>query len=137
MKLAALRLNELPQAERDFALTQVWINQTVVKRLPDISMDDLRSAWLVLMARSQANRRHRITREELSVRSHMSRILRHLQGHQFIEFNELFSATASVAEVVVTFLALLELVKENQVEVTQPQAFGIIYVRPISFLAAV
>lgn len=137
MKVAAQRLNELPQAERDFALTQVWINQTVVKRLPDIGMDDLRNAWLALMARSQANRRHRITRDELSVRAHMSRILRHLQGHQFIEFNELFSATASVAEVVVTFLALLELVRENQVEVAQSQAFGIIYVRPISFLAAV
>ena len=137
MKLAAQRLNELPQAERDFSLTQVWIDQTVVKRLPDISMDDLRNAWLTLMARSQANRRHHITREELSVRAHMSRILRHLQGHKFIEFNELFSATASVAEVVVTFLALLELVRENQVEVAQPQAFGIIYVRPISFLATV
>ncbi|MDQ3185172.1 MAG: segregation/condensation protein A [Pseudomonadota bacterium] len=134
MKLAARRLNELPQAERDFALMQVWIDQAAVKRLPDVSMDDLRNAWLTLMARSQANRRHHITREELSVRAHMSRILRHLQGHKFIEFDELFSPAAAVAEVVVTFLALLELVRENQVEVTQPQAFGIIYVRPISFL---
>ena len=71
------------------------------------------------------------------MRAHMSRILRHLHGHKFIEFNQLFSPTAGVAEVVVTFLALLELVKENQVEIAQPQAFGIIYVRPISFLAAV
>jgi segregation and condensation protein A len=137
MKLAAQHLNELPQAERDFALVQVWIDQAVVKRLPDVSVDDLRNTWLTLIARSQANRRHHITREELSVRVHMSRILRHLQGHKFIEFDELFSPAAAVAEVIVTFLALLELVRENQVEVTQHQTFGIIYVRSISFLTAI
>jgi segregation and condensation protein A len=91
----------------------------------------------MLLARSQANRRHQITREELSVRAHMSSILRRLQGHRFVKFNELFSPSAGVAELVVTFLALLELVRENQVEVSQPQVFGIIYVKPISFLTTV
>jgi segregation and condensation protein A len=137
MKLAAQRINELPQAERDFSRAQVWIDQAAVKRLPDVSMDDLRNAWLTLIARSQANRHHRITREELSVRAHMSRILRQLRGHKFVEFDKLFSSTAPVAEVVVTFLALLELVRENQVEVTQSQSFGTIYVRSISFLTSV
>jgi segregation and condensation protein A len=137
MKTAAQRLDELPQAERDFTLVQVWIDQTVIERLPEVRADDLRNAWLILLARSQANRRHQITREELSVRAHMSSILRRLQGHKFVEFNELFSPSAGVAELVVTFLALLELVRENQVEVSQPQAFGIIYVKPISFLTAV
>lgn len=137
MKTAAQRLDEMPQAERDFALVQVWIDQAVVERLPEVHSDDLRNAWLMLLARSQANRRHQITREELSVRAHMSRILRRLHGHKFVEFNELFSPSAGVAELVVTFLALLELVRENQVEVSQPQVFGIIYVKPISFLTAV
>jgi segregation and condensation protein A len=137
MKTAARRLDELPQAERDFALVQVWIDQTVIERLPEVHTDDLRNAWLMLLARSQANRRHQITREELSVRAHMSSILRRLQGHRFVEFNELFSPSAGVAELVVTFLALLELVRENQVEVSQPQVFGIIYVKPISFLTTV
>jgi segregation and condensation protein A len=137
MKTAARRLDELPQAERDFALVQVWIDQTVIERLPEVHTDDLRNAWLMLLARSQANRRHQITREELSVRAHMSAILRRLQGHRFVEFNELFSPSAGVAELVVTFLALLELVRENQVEVSQPQVFGIIYVKPISFLTTV
>jgi segregation and condensation protein A len=137
MKLAAQHLNELPQAGRDFSRVQVWIDQAAVKRLPDVSADDLRNAWLALITRSQANRRHRITREELSVRSHMTRILRQLQGHQFIAFDELFDSTASVAEIVVTFLALLELVRENQVEVTQTQTFGIIYVRSISILTSI
>jgi segregation and condensation protein A len=137
MKAAGQRLDELPQAERDFTLVQVWIDQTVIERLPEVRADDLRNAWLMLLARSQANRRHQITREELSVRAHMSSILRRLQGHRFVEFSELFSPSAGVAELVVTFLALLELVRENQVEVSQSQAFGIIYVKPISFLTAV
>lgn len=136
MKLAALRLNDLPQAERDFALVQVWIEQAAVKRLAEVNVDDLRNAWLALVARAQANRHHRVTREELSVRAHMSRILRQLHGHEFIEFHKLFSPSAGVAEVVVTFLALLELSRESLVEVTQPQTFGIIYVRSISFLTA-
>jgi segregation and condensation protein A len=137
MKIAAQRLNELPQAERDFSLTNVWIDQTVVERLPEISPDDLREAWLILMARIYANRRHNISREQLSVREHMSHILRQLQGREFIEFSDLFSPSVGVAGLVVTFLALLELIKENHVEVAQPRAFGIIYVRPISFVTAV
>lgn len=137
MKIAAQKLNELPQAERDFSLTNVWIDQIVVERLPEVSADDLRNAWFILMGRFQANRRHNITREELSVREHMTRILRRVQGHRFLEFNDLFDAAAGVAELVVTFLALLELVKEHQVEVSQPRAFGMIYVRPISVLTTV
>ena len=126
----------MPQAERDFTLPRVWVDQMAIERLPEVSVDDLRGAWLALMARFQVNRRHHISREELSVRAHMSRILRQLQGHTFVEFNELFSAAAGVPELVVTFLALLELVRENQVEVSQPSAFGIIYVRPISALTS-
>lgn len=133
MKIAAQRLNELPQAERDFSLTNVWIDERVIERLPEVSADDLRDAWIILMARVYANRRHNITREELSVREHMSRILRQLGDSEFVDFNDLFNPSAGVAELVVTFLALLELIKENHVEVTQPRAFGIIYVRPISF----
>lgn len=137
MKVAAQKLNKLPQAERDFALTNVWIEQKVIERLPEVNADDLRNAWLILMARLNVNRRHNITREELSVREHMTRILRHVQGHHFVEFSDLFNAAAGAPELVVTFLALLELVKERQVEVSQPCAFGMIYVRPISVLTTV
>jgi segregation and condensation protein A len=137
MKIAAQRLNELPQAERDFSLTNVWVDQMIVERLPEVSPDDLRDAWLILMARIHANRRHNISREQLSVREHMSHILRQLQDREFVEFGDLFNPSAGVAGLVVTFLALLELVKENHVEVSQTRTFGIIYVRPISFVTAV
>jgi segregation and condensation protein A len=137
MKLAALRLNEMPQAERDFTPVQVLIEQTVVKRLPEINVDGLRNAWITLVARAQANRHHRVTRAELSVRAHMGRIMRDLRGREFIEFYELFGPSVRMAEVVVTFLALLELVKESLVEITQSQPIGNIYVRSINFLTAV
>lgn len=136
IKAAAKRINELPQAERDFLLVRVPIEPAVIEQAPEVSMDDLRNAWLMLIARSQTNRRHQVTREQLSVREHMSRILRQLQGHSFVEFRNLFNPAAGVAEFVVTFLALLELLKENQVEASQPHAFGIIYVRPIRSLSA-
>lgn len=99
-------------------------------------MNDLRNAWLTLVTRAQANQHHRVTREGLSVRAHMSRILRHLHGREFVEFQELFSATAGVSEIVVTFLAILELSRESLVELTQTQTFGIIYVKSISLLTA-
>jgi segregation and condensation protein A len=136
MKLAGINLNELPQAERDFMLVELSIEQSVVQRLPGISVNDLRNAWLTLVTRAQANQHHRVTREELSVRAHMSRILRHLHGREFVEFQELFSAAAGVPEIVVTFLAILELSRESLVELTQPQTFGIIYVKSISLLTA-
>jgi segregation and condensation protein A len=135
MKAAAQRLDQLPQAERDFLLTRVWIEPLATERLPEVSTEDLRDAWLILMSRCEANRHHQITRAQLSVREHMIRILRQLQGRAFIEFNDLFNLAAGVPELVVTFLALLELVREHQVEVSQPHTFGIIYVRPVSSLS--
>jgi segregation and condensation protein A len=131
MKIAAQRLNELPQAERDFMLVRAWVDQTVVERLPEVSPEDLRSAWLRLVARSRINRSHHITREELSVRAHMSGILLRLRGKKFVEFSELFDPDGGIAELVVAFLALLELIREHQVEVTQHRTFGIIYVSSI------
>jgi segregation and condensation protein A len=131
MKIAAQHLNELPQAERDFMVVRVWVDQAAVERLPEVGTEDLRTAWLRLIARSQVNRSHRVTREELSVRAHMSGILLRLRGRRFVEFDELFEPGGGIAELVVTFLALLELIRDHQVEVTQHQTFGIIYVSPI------
>jgi len=137
MKLAAQRLNDIPQADRDFTLVQVLIEQTEIKHLPDVNVDDLRNAWIMLAVRAKNRSHHRVTRAELSVRSHMSRIMRDLCGHEFIKFNELFGRNAGVSEVVVIFLALLELAKEGLVEITQSQPIGIIYVKSVDRLASV
>lgn len=129
MKLASQRLNELPQAGRDFQLIQVWIEQTAVVRLPQVRPDDLREAWLAIIARAKVHQHHRITKEQLSVRERMTRVLRQLRDAKFVTFEALFDATQGVAEMVVTFLAVLELARERLIDVTQQAAFSPIYVR--------
>jgi segregation and condensation protein A len=129
MKAAAQGINELPQVGRDFALAQVWLDKEVEQRLPDVDPDDLRNAWLGLVARARVTRHHRITREQLSVREHMSRILRNLQNLRFVRFEDLFDAEAGVPVLVVTFLAVLELARETLVQVTQQGAFSPIFVK--------
>jgi len=129
MKLAAQKLNELPQLGRDFQALQVWIEQTSEVRLPEVRAEDLRDAWLTIVARARVMAHHRITREQLSVRERMTRVLRHLRDAQYVEFQELFDPTQGVAEVVVTFLAILELTREGLVDLTQQAAFSPIYVR--------
>jgi len=129
MKLAAQRLNDLPQAGRDFSLVQGLFDQTVADRLPEVNAADLRVAWLALLTRAAVNRHHRITREQLSVREHMSRILRRMQEARYVEFKELFNPAQGIAVLVVTFLALLELARESLVELTQQTAYAPIYVK--------
>jgi segregation and condensation protein A len=129
MKLAAQRLDELPVAGRDFALVQVWLEQAAAKRMPEVSLDDLKQAWLGVLARARVNRHHKVSREELSVREHMSRLLRQLKDERFAEFGALFDPTRGVPELVVTFLAVLELVRESLVVVTQQEPFAPIYVK--------
>ena len=131
MKTAALRLNELPQAERDFSIIRVWIEQNAVEQLPNICTDDLHLAWIAILTRAKVNRHHQIKREALSVRAYMSQVLRDLRGRKQIEFYDLFSPAATVAEVVVTFLAILELAKELLLEISQTKESGIIYVRSV------
>ncbi len=129
MKLSAARLNALPQFGRDFLRADVFIEQALQPRFPDVSVDELRDAWASIMKRAKLIQTHKITREELSVREHMTLVLKALQGHKFVEFEKLFDATKGVPVLVVTFIALLELGKETLVEITQAEAFAPIYVR--------
>jgi segregation and condensation protein A len=129
MKIAAQRLNELPQAGRDFTLVQVLFERSVTERLPEVNTEDLRAAWLGLLARASVNRHHRITREQLSVRDHMTRILRRLQEARYVEFVELFEPEQGISVLVVTFLAVLELARESLIEVSQQAAYAPIYVK--------
>jgi segregation and condensation protein A len=129
MKSAAQRLNELPQAGRDFTLVQVLFERSVNERLPEVNAEDLRAAWLNLLARAAVNRHHRITREQLSVRDHMTRILRRLQEARYVEFVELFEPAQGISVLVVTFLAILELARESLIEVSQQAAYAPIYVK--------
>lgn len=129
MKLAAQRLSEVPQYGRDFLRAQVYVEQALVPRFPDVNALDLQSAWRDILKRAKLVQHHKISREELSVREHMSIVLRKLQGRQFVEFGELFDVSKGQPVLVVTFIAMLELAKETLIELTQAEAFAPIYVR--------
>jgi segregation and condensation protein A len=129
IKLAAAQLGTVPQAGRDFFRAQVHIEQSLQPRFPDVELSDLQQAWADILKRAKLVQHHRISREELSVREHMSLVLKTLQGRRFVEFEQLFDPARGVAVMVVTFIALLELAKETLVEITQAEAFAPIYVR--------
>jgi segregation and condensation protein A len=129
MKLAAQRLADQPQYGRDFLRAQVYVEQALVPRFPDVAPVDLQTAWRDILKRAKLVQHHKISREELSVREHMSIVLRHLQGRKFVEFGELFDPEKGQPVLVVTFIAMLELAKETLIELTQAEAFAPIYVR--------
>jgi len=129
MKLAAARLDALPVIGRDFLRAQVVIEQSLVPRFPDVDADELRAAWADILRRAKLNQHHHITREQLSVREHMSIVLKSLQGRKFAMFEDLFDVSRGPQVLVVTFIAMLELAREHLLEVTQAEAFAPIYVR--------
>jgi segregation and condensation protein A len=130
MKLAGHGLNELPQAERDFEWVEVWVEKTLLRRLPEVSVLDLQNAWRGILRQARLHSHHRVQREELSVREHMTLILRHLRdAGGFVEFGDLFDPQQGAPVLVVHFLALLELAREHLLEMTQVEAFAPIYLR--------
>lgn len=129
MKAAAFRLNEMPQLGRDVLRAQVYIEQSLQPRFPDVHVADLQEAWRDILRRANLIQHHKITREELSVREHMSMVLKKLQGRRFVEFEQLFDPSKGVPVLIVTFIATLELAKETLIELTQAEAYAPIYVR--------
>ena len=130
MKLAAHRLDALPQAERDFDWVEVWVEKSALRRLPEVRPEDLRDAWQTVLRQAKLNMRHTIQREELSVREHMGQILRLLRDNGgFVEFAQMFDAARGPQVVVVHFIAMLELARERMLAMTQEQPFAPIYVR--------
>ncbi len=129
MKLAAIKINNLPIMGRDVLKAQVYIEQSLKPRFPDVHVVDLQEAWRDILKRAKLIQHHHISKEELSVREYMSIVLRKLQGKRFVEFENLFDASKGTPVLVVTFIALLELAKETLIEITQAEAFAPIYVR--------
>lgn len=129
IKVAAREVNALPQLDRDFIRPQLFIEQSNIPVWPQVDPGDLQRAWLDVMKRATLVQHHRISRQELSVREHMTAILRRLQSTRFVEFSDLFEGQGGVPIVVVHFVAMLELAKETLIEITQAEPFAPIYVR--------
>lgn len=130
MKLAGHNLNQLPQADREFFWVETLVEKSLYVRYPDVSVDDLKEAWMTIFRQAKLQKNHQISREELSVREHMGIILRVLQERGgFVQFETLFDVAMGAPGLVVHFLAMLELAREKLVEITQTESFQPIYVR--------
>src|SRR5215467_6930431 len=127
IKQAAREIDALPLADRDFATVRLWFERVAAARLPEVAPEDLRNAWAGLVARARINRHHLVNREQLSVRAEMSRILKRLEPSRFAEFTTLFALHADLAHLIVTFLALLELAREQLVDLVQAEPYAPIY----------
>ena len=128
MKKAAQRMNEIPVAGRDYQLANVLFERDAAIP-PDVSAMDLKLAWLTILNRAKVNKHHKITRDQLSVRDYMTRILRRLQDAEFVEFTQMFTPEEGLPVMVVTFIAMLELARESLIKITQEQAYAPIYVK--------
>lgn len=129
IKLGAVYLSELPQNGRDFLKAQIYIEQSLQTRFPSVEVTELQQAWADILKRAKLVQHHKIAREALSVREHMSLVIKRLQGQRFVQFEDLFEVSKGVSTLVVTFVALLELAKEALIEITQAEVYAPIYVR--------
>jgi len=129
-KQAAEDLDELPREGRDFALAEAFVeDKTVIRIPPKVELVEILAALKDVMGRAELFIRHHISAEPLSVRERMSRILSTLRDNPFIEFHRLFDPEEGRMGVVVSFLALMELTREQLVDLVQNEPFGQIYVK--------
>lgn len=127
---AARALDALPRLERDCFPASAELTQREVRRVPpSISLADLLSALREALARAELFGRHQIRRETLSVRERMSQVLERLDALRFTPFSVLFRPEEGRMGVVVTFLAVLELLREALLELVQAEPFAPIHVR--------
>jgi segregation and condensation protein A len=129
-KQAAEDLDELPRVGRDFALTEAFVeNKSVVKLPPKVELREILAALKDVMGRAELFTSHHISGEPLSVRERMSRIMSALRDNPYMEFHHLFDPEEGRMGIVVSFLALMELTREQLVDLVQNEPFGQIYVK--------
>lgn len=130
IKLAAARLDTMPQVGVDITVAAAYYQHISEVKPPEVSLDELVEAWRNVLKRAKLNSHHKIGKAELSVREHMSQILRRLKTEGMVEFSQLFEQqTEMLAKLVVNFLAILELAKEGLIRITQQAAFSPIYLQ--------
>lgn len=132
MKMAAVELDQIPRAGRDFFKAFVLVEQSQAKLLPEVCVDDLKQAWESILRQAKLKGAHKISRQELSVREFMSEILKRLTSERFVDFEKLFDPQLGIAGVIVNYLAILELAKEGLIRITQAAPFAPIYVTGVS-----
>lgn len=130
IKQAAEDLDKIPRLERDIFIASANPPEIeVVKQHPEVNLDEIVSAFRDILRRVDLQAAHNVERESLSVRERMSIILNKLNDDKFIEFYKFFSYEEGRAGAVVTFLAILEMAKENILELVQSEPYAPIYIR--------
>jgi segregation and condensation protein A len=132
-KRAALSLDDMPRLERDHWIASAEFNdRQVVRVLPDVTLRELLLAFKDVATRAEMFAHHQIQREPLSVRERMSNILATLRPDVFVDFVQLFRAEEGRMGVAVTFVAILELKREQLLDIVQNEAYGPIHLRGVS-----
>tara|TARA_B110000037_G_scaffold45089_1_gene55336 strand:+ start:403 stop:1185 length:783 start_codon:yes stop_codon:yes gene_type:complete len=130
MKDAAESLNEMPQVGKDILIAQSYFERVTEVTYPDISIDQLFEAWKNVLKRAKQFEQHQINRSELSVREHMTIILRKLNKKSLLEFSTLFNSEKDpIPKLVVCFLAILELTKEGLIKINQQPSSSSIFLQ--------
>ncbi len=131
-KKAAGDIDDLPQVGRDIYIAEAeGPDQKVVKMHPDVSLRELLAAFRDVLKRAEMFTHHHIQREPLSVRERMANVLSVLSADTFTDFTRLFRQEEGRRGVVVTFLAVLELIKESLIELIQTEPYGPIHVKAV------
>ncbi|PIA68241.1 segregation/condensation protein A [Pseudomonas sp. o96-267] len=129
-KAAAEGIDELPRVGRDVTVPKLDAPEARARKLlPDVSLEEVLLSMAEVLRRADMFESHQVTREALSTRERMSEVLERLKGGAFVPFVELFAAEEGRLGVVVTFMAVLELIKESLVELVQNEPFAVIHVR--------
>ena len=130
-KKVAEEINEIPRMHRDtFGVSVIQSVYEFERPQPTVELKDVIAAFQEVMQRAQMFASHHIEREPLSVRERMSKVLTMLNVEDFVEFNRFFTPEEGRSGVIVTFLALLELIKGHIIELVQSEPFAPIYVKP-------
>lgn len=132
-KKAAEDIDSLPRLERDqWTANAELMERKVVRLVPQVQLQEMLVAFKEVLARSQMFAHHHIRREVLSVRQRMSEVLAALKSASFIEFVQLFRPEEGRLGVTVTFIALLEMVREGLIDIVQAEPYAPLHVRPAS-----
>jgi len=129
-KQASEDIDDLPRLGRDvFIATAKAPDSRQVRAEPDVAMKELLLVLADVLRRAQMFESHKVQLERLSTRERMSQVLEALKGKQFLPFVSLFTLAEGRSGVVVTFLALMELIKESLIEIVQSEPYGLIHVK--------
>ena len=123
-------VSNLPRADRDFAVLEAWVAERTIAHIPpEVELEDMLTALRDVLNRAELFTHHMVRTEALSVRERMSIIIDRLREKPYLEFPSFFTAQEGRMGVVVTFLALMELLREHLIDLVQSKPLGQIYIK--------